>query len=720
MELPSFVIKRNQTQEKFQTQKIEESIWTAARNVGGQDKNLAHRLATEAIEYLKTVYKNRKEIHTSDIASAVEKVLVTNGHYITVKEYILSREHKRQEFQKFRELGVSDDIGKLSYNALFILKERYLWKDENGKTIETPKGMLNRVAKAVAKAEKTKALQKKWEKEFYDLMMSWEFLPGTRVLANAGKERQQMANCFVFDIEDSIDSIFKTLYESSITKKNGGGCGYNFSKIRPKGDLVAGEAGLACGPVQIMQMFDLPTSIFRQQGRYESGNMAILNADHPDIFEFITAKDKDGVLPKTNISIGITNKFMKAVKNDADWDLINPRTGEVVNTVKAKSILELAATYAHKTGDPGMIFLDEINDDNPTNKGLGPIMATNPCGEEPLYPYESCNLGYLNLPIFLETDKKGKKKYNFDRLEKAARLATRFMDDVIDVSWFPVPEQNDTIKKKFRRIGIGIVGWADLLVDMEMSYNDPESLKLAEKIMKTIAFGCHDESMYLGAEKGPFENVKYSIWANKKRQPRNIMTNTLPPSSGNAVIFGTSYSLEPFFALAYHQNILGGVRIQNVNEKLINMLKSEGIYVENLFERISENHGSIQHIKEIPERIRRLFLTAHDIHWKDHVKTQGAWQKYTDNAITKTINMSYDATVEDIKNAYILAWELGCKGITVYRDQTKQEQVFEFSDKKPADRKLRAGDNCPNCDEKLISSEGCIKCLSCSFSLCEI
>jgi len=725
MTLPKFVIKRDGRLEPFNSEKISNSIWTAARNVGGKDKKLAEEIAQEVITYLADIYPTEKPITTADIGSAVERVLVNKGHYTTVKEFIISRERKREQYTRKLKLGIIDDIGHLDYNSLFILKERYLLKDERGKTIETPKKMLERVANFVGKAEKTPALQKKWSKEFYRIMAEWGFLPGTRVLANAGKDKPQMANCFVFEIKDSIDDIFKTLYESSVTKKHGGGCGYNFSKIRPRGDSVGGEPDLAAGPIELMKMFDLPTSIFRQQGRYESGNMAVLNVNHPDILEFINCKEKDGILSKTNISIGITDDFMEAVKKDKNWDLINPRTGQVTNTLKARAIWELAVTYAHRTGDPGLIFIDRINRDNPLKKAFGPIQATNPCGEIPQYPYESCNLGYLNLTSFVEDG-----KFNFKKLAETSKVATRFMDNVIDTSWFPVEGQRKAIPS-YRRIGIGVVGLADLLTELEIPYGSEESFKLSEKLSKTISDACHEASCELGEEKGPFPYLELSTWKNNKKKQRNITTNTLPPSSGNAVIFGTSYSIEPYFALAYYQNVLGGMRIKNVNDRLERMLKAEGIHIDNLFEKIFENHGSIQNIKEIPANIKKLFLTAHEIPWKAHIKMQASWQKHIDNAITKTINLSSDTTISIVEQAYMTAWESGCKGITIYRDRSKSSQVIEFGSstennerkvikeqRKKSMRELVGGDICPECSSVLIESEGCVKCVSCSFSLC--
>ncbi len=723
MSLPKFVIKRNGEKEKFSKKKVLNSITIAMKNTGKYQKEVAKRLAREVYQYLSDIYSNTSRIQTADIGSAVERILIKHGDYEIIKEFIVSREKKREEFIKKQKLQIKDDIGNLSYNSLFILKERYLKKDLNGKTIETPLKLFQRVAKFVAKAEKTPKLRKKWEKIFLETMINWEFHPGTRVLANAGKKNPQLANCFVFDIEDSIGGIFKTLYESSITKSHGGGCGYNFSKLRPKSDLVGDTPGLAAGPVQIMKMFDLPTSIFRQQGKYESGNMSILNVNHPDILEFITAKEEEGVLSKTNISIGIVDGFMEAVKKDKKWELINPRTKKVVNKIEARSIWELASNYAHKTGDPGIIFLDNINKDNPMLKNFGPIQATNVCGEIPQYPYESCNLGYINLTAFIKTNSKGQKEFDFKKFEKIASIATRFMDNVIEISWFPIKEQTKYIKN-LRRLGIGVVGLAELLVELEIPYNDRKAFKLSEKIAKTLANSCHETSFKLAEEKGPFPFVKYSKWAKSKKQPRNVATNTLPPSSGNAVIFDTSYSIEPFFALAFYQNVLGGMRIKNVNRLLEKVLKENGIVIDNLFEKIFANHGSIQNIDGIPSKIKKLFLTAHEISWQDHLKMQASWQKYIDNAITKTINMPSSATQEDVRKAYMMAWELGCKGVTIYRDQSKKDQVIEFGDQKKEKeksmRELKPGDTCPKCGANLISAEGCIKCLSCNFSLCTV
>jgi len=571
---------------------------------------------------------------------------------------------------------------KLTENALFLLKSRYLWQDKNGNTIETPLDLIKRVCGFVAKAEKSPELKDYWQKKFEQVMIKMEFWPGTRTLLNAGKEKPQMSNCFVLPIEDSIESIFKTLYDSSVVKKYGGGCGFNFSEIRPAGDIVGDTPGLAAGPVKLMKLFDSASDIYQQQGRYISGNLVALNADHPDILEFISCKEKDGVFPNINISIAATNQFMEAAIKNEKWKLINPRNKEIVTALPAGTILRLAAHYAHKSGDPGMLFLDNINKDNPTLRGMGPITATNPCGEQPLYPYEACNLGYINLTRFIKSDKNVKKKeFDFEHLRDVCKIAVRFMDNIVELSWFPLIEITNMVRG-LRRIGLGVCGWADCLAMLEIPYDDSEAFKLAEKVMKVVSDASHEASLELGEEKGPFPLIEKSIWAKSNRKPRNVTTNTNPPSSNNSIIFNVSFGIEPYFGLVFSQHVMGGKIIQNVNNLLLERLEKAHIKIPNLFELINENKGSIQYIKQIPKDIREVFKTTYDINYKDHIKMQAAFQKYTDNSISKTINLPNSATEDDVLNAYIMAWRLGCKGITVYRDGSKANQVVQFNGKK--------------------------------------
>lgn len=710
------VLKLDGSLQVYDQRKIVNSIWYAAQKVGGNDKARAKLLSEKAIELISKKYPNGEPLKTSEIGEFVERVLIENGHVRTAKEFIRYRENKKHFYQNRESLGVKDDIG-LSYNTLYILKRRYLKRNERGKIVETPKGMLKRVARHLSSVEKGKKKQTRWEEKFMSVMESFEFLPGTRPLANAGKKEAQLGNCFVWPLEDDINHIFQILHESTLIKKHGGGCGYNFSNIRPEGDIVGGIPDLAGGPVKMIEMFDLMTNLFRQEGRYESGNMAVLNANHPDIFNFISAKKNDGYLSKTNISVGITDSFMKAAKNGKDWDLINPRTGEVINTVNAKSILELMAAMAWQTGDPGILNLSAINRGtamgNPLLKDRGPITATNVCGEIPQYPYESCNLGYVNFTKFVD---KASKKFNYKRLVEVMSIATRLMDNVIESSWFPVEAVAKAVRDH-RRIGIGCVGWAESLTMLEIPYDSDKAFKLAEEVTKVMYKTAFKTSVDLADEKGPFPLVKNSIWKNRKKKPRNVALLTFPPSSGNAVICETSFGIEPYFALAYEQNVLGGMRLKTVVPLFIEKLKERGIYSEDLVQRVIDNHGSVQGIAEIPKDLQNIFKVAHDIHWKDHIKMQAAFQKWTDNAITKTINMPSNSTPDDIEEAYTLAWELGCKGLTVYRDKTKSDQVFEFGDTEET-RQFRR--KCPNCEGKLHKKGKCYNCKSCGYSTCEI
>lgn len=713
VKLTKLVQKSDGRVEDFSSAKIVQSIFAAAQNVGGTDKSLSLLIGQEIETTLIKKYPNGKTIGTLEIGNLVEKILIEKGHAKTAKAFIVYRENKKHYRQDKASLNVTDDIG-LSYNTLYILKQRYLKRNEKGEIIETPKGLIDRVASFVSGVEKTKALQRQWYEKFHTIMANFDFLPGTRTLTNSGKEKAQLANCFVWPMNDDINHVFEILHKSTLIKKNGGGCGYNFSNIRPEGDLVGGIPELAVGPVKMIEMFDLMTSLFRQEGKYESGNMAVLNASHPDIFNFASAKQTDGYLPKTNISVGITDEFMEAATHNKTWDLISPRTGEVVNIVSAKSILDLMATMAWQTGDPGIINLSAINRGtaraNPLAKKRGYITATNPCGEEPLYPFESCNLGYVNFVKFIKDG-----KFDFKRLAEVMRVATRFMDNVIDASWFPVQEVTDAVRNH-RRIGMGAVGWAEVLAMLGIPYDSEEAYALAEKVTKTMYQAAFEASCAIAKEKGPFPYVKYSIWADKKEKPRNVALLTFPPSSGNAVICETSFGIEPYFALAYEQNVMGGMRLRTVVPYFVQVLKERGLYSDELIQKIIENHGSIQSIPEIPTDIKKVFKVAHDINFKDHIKMQAAFQKWTDNAITKTINMPTEATPQDIEEAYILAWQLGCKGLTVYRDRTKKEQVFEFGGAAKEEKKKL----CPTCSSVLVKDKKCYKCKQCGFSSCEL
>ncbi len=608
----------------------------------------------------------------------------------------------------------------LSANSLQIMRAKYLLKNEKGEVAETPEDCFQRVAKTVALAEETPELRKVWQEKFYTLLSSLEFLPGGRTLANAGTNFPQLANCFVLPMEDNVEEIFEVVKDSSILKKFGGGVGFSFSKIRPKNDVIAGTSGNACGPVALMKIIDSASEIFMQDGKRRSGNMVVLSVTHPDILDFITAKKDQKTLPQVNYSLGVTDAFMKAVSKNLSWELINPRTGRVSSKVNARSIFEVATAMAWENGDPGMIFLDRINHDNPTPH-LGPIEAVNLCGEQPLLPYEACNLGSLNLVKFL----KGKDdflKIDWQKLKKTVAVAVRFLDDVISAGHYPLAKVDRMVKAN-RKIGLGVMGWADLLIKLKIPYDSKEALLLAETLMKFISRNAHLTSEQLGKEKGSFPNFVGSRWQKKTKTMRNATCTTIAPTGSISMVAGVSSGIEPLFALSFYKEVLGGARLPEVNQDLMKILNTQDkiLKTKNIINLILKD-GTIHHLKQIPERVRKIFVTAHEINPIWHVKMQAAFQKYTDNAVSKTINLPNKATVEDVEEAFMMAWKLGCKGITTYRDKSRKNQVLNIGEDATINNYPSSGnnDNCPKCGKTLVRGEGCLSCPACGFSACEL
>ena len=721
------VTKRSGDLEPFSKQKILSSVISAQENIDAVDQGLAKEVAKLVSRDLKKNLRKEKIISTSDIGDTVERILIEEKLYDIAKAYIIARERQRQERRAGRSLGVKDDLG-LAYNQLVVVVNKYLKKDKQGLALETPHQMFERVARVLASAEKSKP--KAWEKKFFKVMTELRFLPGGRTLANAGTTNNQLASCFVLSMPDSVEGIFEVVKESSILKKNGGGVGFSLGKIRPKGDSVATTTGRACGPVAVMQILNYASEMLLQAGGRRSGNMIILPVTHPDIFEFLTCKEEDSVLNHINFSLGVTDKFMKAVAGDRDWELINPRSAEIVNKVSARSIFELATTMAWKNGDPGLVFLDRINKFNPTPQ-LGPIESVNLCGEQPLLPNEACNLGSLNLAAHL----KGMKVCSLDwpRLRETVRLAVRMLDDVIQICTYPL-EKIDRVVKANRKIGLGVMGWADVLVHLQIPYNSSKALRLAERTAKFIRKEGEKESQCLAKERGVFPNWKGSRLQKEGRKPqRNATITTIAPTGSIAMTAGCSYGIEPYFALAFYKQAMGGYKLPEVNSDLMQHLEHLGLAGDGVIEEILE-YGSIQHIKKIPQSIRKIFLIAHDLKPADHILMQAAWQKYTDNAVSKTINLRADSAVEDVAQAFILAWKSGCKGITVYRDSSRAIQVLNIGRLNKSKVKSQAGrvqkksekpnhkvaNICPQCGEKLQIHEGCKTCPSCAFSVCSI
>lgn len=715
------VKKRSGEVQVYQEGKISHSILRAQQNINKEDKALADKIGKLVAEELKPQFEREKILGTDEIGDVVERVLIDQQLYDIARAFIIARERQRQEAKAEKGLGVIDDIG-LPYSSIVVMKNKYLQKGE------TPKGCFKRVAKAVAKAETDKKNYSIWEERFFMVMSGLRFLPGGRTLANAGTDNNQLANCFVMPMPDSVEGIFESIKESSLLKKNGGGVGFSFSRIRPKGDSVAGTSGRAAGPVAFMKIINEASEILQQAGGRRSGNMVVLHVTHPDILEFITCKEDEASLNQINFSIGLTDKFMRAVKKDKHWDLINPHTGAVVNTVSSRSIFELACSYAWKNGDPGMIFLDRINQDNPTPQ-VGVLEAVNLCGEQPLLNHEACNLGSINLAKHIING-----NVDWDKLTETVKIAVRFLDNVVSVCKYPLKKVEAVVRAN-RKIGLGVMGWADLLVGMGIPYNSKTALVLAEGIMKFINETAREISAKLGEEKGSFPNFKGSLWQKRKYKFfRNATLTTIAPTGSISMLANCSYGIEPHFALAFYKEAMGGIRLPEINKDLLVKLRQVGLDTNNgLIDQIAVS-GTLQLIKEIPDEIKKIFVTAHEISFQDHVKMQAAWQKYTDNAVSKTINLAADARVEDVVKAYILAWELGCKGLTVYRDTSRRVQVLNigYSGKsstsskrtstgstKLTTRSLRAS-TCPQCKTKMLKTEGCATCPACAFSVCSL
>jgi ribonucleoside-diphosphate reductase alpha chain len=562
---------------------------------------------------------------------------------------------------------------KLSTNAIKILERRYLLRNLKGEIVETPGQMFRRVAKAVAAVERQYGASyvqvKELEEEFYRMMFNLELMPNSPTLMNAGTDIGQLSACFVLPVEDSIPGIFNAVKDMALIHKSGGGTGFSFSHLRPKGDIVKTTEGMASGPISFMRVFDVSTDVIKQGGKRRGANMGILNIDHPDVIEFITSKIQEGFLTNFNISVTVTDEFINAVKNGDKFKLLNPRTREIVQEVNAKEVWNMIIENAWKTGDPGLVFIDEVNRYNPTPQ-LGRMEATNPCGEQPLLPYESCNLGSINIARMVRSG-----QIDWEKLRKTVHMTTHFLDNVIDSNKYPL-QQIRKITYANRKIGLGVMGFADLLVQLNVPYDSEESLVVAEKVMKLIEEEGHKKSIELGEKRGSFPNFRGSLWEKRGyRAMRNATVTTIAPTGTISVIAGCSSGIEPLFAIAFIRNVMDGTRLLEVNEYFERAARQRGFYSKELMEKVSTS-GSIKIFGEIPDDVKKIFVTAHDITPKWHVRMQAAFQKHTDNAVSKTVNLPHDATKKDVEEVYWLAYELKCKGITVYRYGSKKEQVL--------------------------------------------
>jgi len=667
----------------FEPHKIENAIKKAMSELSALDEDNANKITENVVNEINKRFSG-KTPDIEDVQDIVERKLMEQGLPEIAKAYILYRKKRSEIREAKRFLGVEDEL-KLTFNAISVLERRYLLKNENGRVIETPSQMFHRIAEAVASAETKndpdKATQN--ENEFYEIMSKLEFLPNSPTIMNAGTKIGQLSACYVLPVPDSIYGIFNTVRDMAIIHQSGGGTGFSFSQLRPKGDFVGSTGGVASGPLSFMRVFDTSTDVIKQGGRRRGANMAIIKVDHPDIIEFITSKEKEGFLTNFNLSVAITDSFMKAVEKDEDFELVNPRTSKVVTKTKARNLWTLIITSAWKTGDPGLVFIDEINRHNPTPE-IGTIESTNPCGEQPLLPYESCNLGSINLAKFVN-----EQELNWESLRIAVKKSVNFLDNVIDVNKFPTAEV-EKITKANRKIGLGIMGFADALLKMKIPYNSKEALKSGEKIMKFIQEEGHKASIEIGEKKGSFPNFDKSIWKNRGyKTMRNATVTTIAPTGTIGIIAGVSSGIEPLFAVGFIRNVMGGTQLTEINLEFEKIAKKRGFYSQELIRKIART-GSIRDIEEIPEDIRKLFVTAFDISPEWHVKMQATFQRYVDNAVSKTINFPSEATPDDVEKAYWLAHKMKCKGITVYRYGSKTDQVLTIGSMTP--KKSGGGD----------------------------
>jgi ribonucleoside-diphosphate reductase alpha chain len=669
--------KRDGSVVDFDSERIKNAVHKALLAVELGDGEKANDITKEVVKILQDKFIDETP-SVEEVQDKVVAVLIQKGYEKVALEYQDFRK-KKEELRVLREKLQIEP--KLTVNALEVLRARYLLRDEKETIIETPTHLFERVAQAIARVDKNFGDDPtESQKTFYEMMAKLEFLPNTPTLFNAGTSIGQLSACFVLPVSDSLVAIFDTVKNMALIEQTGGGVGFDFSKLRPKGDIVRSTKGVASGPVSFMRIFDTATEVIKAGGKRRGAMMGILRVDHPDVLEFITAKQSPSMLSNFNVSVAVTDKFMDGVEANEEYWLVNPRNKEKVKSLNAKHIWNMIAISAWTSGDPGVVFIDEINRHNPT-PAVGRIDSTNPCGEQPLLPYESCNLGSINLSKMVSDG-----KINWDKLRETVRNGVHFLDNVVDANVYPLKETAE-ITKANRKIGLGVMGFADMLIMLGVPYDSEEALKIGEQLMAFIEEEAHKKSREIAEVRHSFPNFDKSVWKEKYGAFRNATVTTIAPTGTISIIAGCSSGIEPLFAVSFMRNVLSGARLFETNALFEENAKAGGFYSAKLFEEIART-GSVQQIEGVPDDVKRLFVTALDIKPVWHIRMQAAFQKSTDNAVSKTVNLPNDAKTEDVKEIYDLAWKLKCKGVTVFRYGSKPEQVLYIGEIKTKEGKF--------------------------------